>query len=100
MSLFEITIQRKDDDTWPVVVRHQPGPHELTLWSRGELDLDLEALISLLPSDKTYGLLLGKALFQEDIRDAFVRAVAESKALAGACVLPRRRALAVAVWTG
>jgi hypothetical protein len=26
MSLFEITIQRKDDDAWPVVVRHQPVP--------------------------------------------------------------------------
>jgi WD40 repeat protein/energy-coupling factor transporter ATP-binding protein EcfA2 len=86
MSVFEITIQRKDDDAWPVVVRHQPGAHDLTLWSRGRLDLDLEALAPLIPSRKEYGLLLGKALFQDDIRDAFVRAVAEAKALAGAKV--------------
>ena len=80
MSVFEITIQRKDEDAWPVVVRHQPGAHELALWSRGRLDLDLEALAPLPPSDKAYGRLLGEALFRDDIRDAFVRAVADAKA--------------------
>jgi WD40 repeat protein/energy-coupling factor transporter ATP-binding protein EcfA2 len=80
MSVFEITIQRKDEDAWPVVVRHQPGAQALAQWSRGRLDLDPGTLDLLLPSRKEYGLLLGKALFQGDIRDAFVRAVAEAKA--------------------
>lgn len=79
MSLFEITIQRKEGDVWPVVVRHQPGSGGPALWSRGRLALDLAALDLLLPSSQAYGLLLGEALFQADIRDAFVRAAAEAK---------------------
>jgi hypothetical protein len=79
MSVFEITLQRRDDDTWPVAIRHQPGAGALALSSRGRLDLDPGDLIPLLPSQREYGLRLGKALFREEVRDAFVRAVAKAK---------------------
>jgi len=79
MSVFEITIQRKDDDAWPVVVRHQPGAQALARWSRGRLDLDLACLKLMRSTDKEYGALLGQALFREEIRDAFVRAVTEAR---------------------
>ena len=74
MSVFEITLQRKDEDAWPVVVRHQPGVQALARWSRGRLDLALARVETLRPEEKEYGLLLGQALFRDDIRDAFVRA--------------------------
>jgi WD40 repeat protein len=57
------------------VIRHQPGAQALAQWSRGRLDLNLNALDRLPPADKAYGLLLGQALFRDDIRDAFVRAM-------------------------
>ena len=81
MSVFEITIQRKDEDTWPVVVRYQPGAHELSLWSRGRLELDPQTLVPMLPSQKECGRRLGKAVFRRDIRDGFVRAVAKAKVM-------------------
>ena len=42
MSVFEITVQRKEEDAWPVVVRHQPGAQDLAQWSRGRLELEPE----------------------------------------------------------
>lgn len=63
MSLFEITIQRKDGDAWPVVARHQPGDGALVRWSRERLALALADLDPLLPSQEEYGLRLGQALF-------------------------------------
>jgi hypothetical protein len=75
MNVFEITIQPKEGDAWPVVARHQTGADALESRSGGRLRFDPGALASLLPSDKAYGLLLGKALCRGEIRDAFVRAV-------------------------
>lgn len=75
MSVFEITIQHKVANTWPVLARYEPGAGALELQSRGRLELDPKALVSLLPSEKAYGLQLGKVLFREDVRHAFVRAV-------------------------
>jgi energy-coupling factor transporter ATP-binding protein EcfA2 len=90
MSVFEITIQRRVGDAWPVVARYQPGAGALTQWSWGKLHLDLDKLALLQPKDKEYGLRLGKALFrqeiqegeresvQEDIRRAFSKAMAQA----------------------
>ena len=80
MSVFEITIRRKEKEHWPAVVMHQPPAGGLAVGTEGELNLDPGTLDPLLPQQKEYGLLLGKALFRKDIRDAFVRAVAEAKA--------------------
>jgi WD40 repeat protein len=76
VAVFEITIQHRTGDTWPIVVRHQPGAGALTRWSRGILDLDLAALDLLPPTDKEYSKLLGQALFRDHVRDAYVAAVA------------------------
>jgi hypothetical protein len=80
MNTFEITIQRAQNESWPVVVRHQPGPAALTMWASGTFDLDLKQLDILLPSDRQYGLLLGQNLFRNEVRDAFARALSGAKA--------------------
>jgi tetratricopeptide (TPR) repeat protein len=80
MNTFEITIQRKTGQHWPLVIRHQPGTGALALWSRGTLELDTKKLETLLPTGREFGQALGKAVFRDDIRDSFVRAVAEAKA--------------------
>jgi len=79
VNTFEITIQRKVDQDWPLVIRHIPGEHALALWSRGKLEIDPQKLDGLSPTSRAFGESLGKALFRDDIRDAFVRAVAEAK---------------------
>ncbi len=80
MNTFEITIQRKTGQHWPLVVRHQPGTGALALWSRGTLELDTKKLETLPPTSREFGQALGKAVFRDDIRDAFVRAAAEAQA--------------------
>jgi CHAT domain-containing protein len=80
MTVVEITVQRKLGDTWPVVLeRNQTG--ELPLRAEGELDLGAgwrEQLLSLALDPLAYGTVLGKALFREAVRDAFVTARNES----------------------
>ena len=70
MSAFQITIQRRSEGGWPVVVSHQPGAGALTQWSWGRLELDPHDLELLLPSEKGYGRLLGQALFRHSLRAA------------------------------
>jgi tetratricopeptide (TPR) repeat protein len=79
VNTFEITIQRKVDQDWPLVIRHIPREHALALWSRGTLEIDPQKLEGLSPTSRAFGESLGKALFRDDIRDAFVRAVAKAK---------------------
>ncbi|TAF09613.1 MAG: CHAT domain-containing protein [Nostocales cyanobacterium] len=82
MNTFEITIQRKSGDNWPIVVEHSRPGELLPLRSEGSLKLtseNLQQLTSLLGQTHDYGTLLGKALFKDDIRDAFVGAVRESQ---------------------
>jgi WD40 repeat protein/energy-coupling factor transporter ATP-binding protein EcfA2 len=82
MNTFEITIQRKSTESWPIVVEQtRPGlllpiRHE----SRFQLSqTDLEDLRSLLKQPKDYGIFLGKKLFQGEVLAAFYRAWGESK---------------------
>ena len=79
MNTFEITIQRKVGQNWPLVIRHIPGEHALALWSRGTLEIDPQKLGTYSPTNREFGQNLGKALFRDDIRDAFVRAVSDAK---------------------
>ena len=77
MNTFEITIQRKSGDGWPVVVEHSKAGVFLPVRSEGLLQLDqIELRMQTGPLD--YGILLGQALFRDDVRDAFARARAES----------------------
>ncbi|WP_445633987.1 CHAT domain-containing protein [Nostoc sp. DSM 114161] len=81
MNTFEITIQRKSENNWPIVVEHTRFGELLPLRSEGTLELSAEnfqQLISFLGQPKDYGKLLGKNLFRDDVRDAFVGAMRES----------------------
>jgi WD40 repeat protein/energy-coupling factor transporter ATP-binding protein EcfA2 len=77
MHTFEITIQRLAGDTWPVVVEESEAGVFLPVRTEGVLDLNVEALDIADPSD--YGSVLGRALFREDIREAFAEARARSE---------------------
>ena len=82
MNIFEITIQRKYKykDNWPVVVEYT---------KKGELPIRCEGILKLNSEDnfaeirslslqlKKYGEMMGKALFHEEVRDAFVEALAQ-----------------------
>lgn len=76
MHSLEITIQHPRDGHWPVVAEHR-HPGDLTRRSEGRLVLDVDSkkqLISLGQNCRGYGSLLGKALFQESIRNRFMDA--------------------------
>ena len=73
MSTLEITIQRRLEDAWPVIAEHHRAGTLLPVRSEGRLKLDEPSS----PVPHTYGRALGKGLFQESIRDAFVRARSE-----------------------
>src|SRR5215210_6224790 len=73
MNTFEITVQRKMGDGWPVV-EHGSSDTSLAVRVEGVLQLDQTELLGE-GKPKAYGTLLGKALFRDDVRDAFVRAV-------------------------
>ena len=79
MNIFEITIQRQwQADTWPVVVKRTSSGNLLPKHTTGTLHFskdDFLKLTQLRHQPKKYGTLLGKALFQEDIRDAFIEAI-------------------------
>ncbi|ALF51779.1 WD40 repeat-containing protein [Nostoc piscinale CENA21] len=82
MNTFEIIIQRKSGDSWPIVVEYSRPGTLLPLRAEGHLQLketDLQEQISLLGQPQKYGTLLGKALFQDEIRDAFTAAIRESE---------------------
>jgi len=79
---LEVTLQYRRGDLWPVVAEHR-RPGELPARSEGLLGLapafpDLDAfetaLTERLDRPRDYGTLLGEALFQGTIRDAFVAA--------------------------
>ena len=80
MSVFEITIRRKEKDTWPVEVIHRPPDGGPPVWTEERLNLDPRTLDPLLPKQREYGLLLGEALFAEGITTAFRSAVTHAKA--------------------
>ncbi|MGB3189608.1 MAG: CHAT domain-containing protein [Limnoraphis sp.] len=79
MNIFEITIQRQwQADSWPVVVKRTSSGNLLPKHTTGTLHLckdDFLKLTQLRHQPRKYGTLLGKALFQEDIRDAFIEAI-------------------------
>jgi WD40 repeat protein len=78
MSTFEITIQRKAGETWPVVVEQSASGVFLPVRTEGTLELDREGLLLTQLDPKDYGTILGQAVFRDDVRDAFVQAVTKS----------------------
>jgi CHASE2 domain-containing sensor protein len=76
MSKFEIAIQRQFEDVWPVVVKFR-STDGLTTHAEGTFRFstdDFEQLIERQDEAEEYGTLLGKRLFREEIRDAFITA--------------------------
>jgi WD40 repeat protein len=78
MNIFEITIQRKYQQRWPVVVEHTKPGQFVPIRNQGILQIndDIAALRALTGQPEKYGAALGKALFHNDIRDAFSKALA------------------------
>ena len=79
MSTFEIRIDRKEEDGWPIVVERTTPGEAYRLRAEGMLRLGPEAEQALLTPDlKAYGTVLGEALFRDQIRDAFTQARAKA----------------------
>jgi WD40 repeat protein len=83
MNIFEITIQRQTKNGWPAVVKYTKDSEFLPIRRQGILKLNNDdnfaQLTALLGQPKKYGAMLGKALFYDDVRDAFVSALANLK---------------------
>ncbi|MGI0484952.1 CHASE2 domain-containing protein [Pantanalinema rosaneae CENA516] len=76
MSTFEIALQRQFEDAWPIVVKIK-SIDGLTTHAAGTFRLsadDFTELIELQENPEAYGILLGKRLFREEIRDTLISA--------------------------
>src|SRR5262245_42135532 len=81
MSTFKITIQRKTDARWLVVVEQYQWGDFLSIRSEGTLALQDDFRTELLGMEydpQAYGMILGQALFHGSIRDALMQARARS----------------------
>lgn len=79
MNLFEITIQRKIKEGWPITaLRYQSGDL-LPVRSEGLFQIDLELLDSVKYLPEDYGSMLGRNVFQGDIERAFDKALTDAK---------------------
>jgi hypothetical protein len=81
MNTFEITVQRKAANAWPLVVEQGASGVFLPVRNEGLLRADLEGLETRLLqcAPKEYGTLLGQAVFRDEVRDALVQALAKSE---------------------
>ena len=77
MNLFEITLQRQTHGQWPITVEHVRAD-SLPVRAEGRLELDRTGLLERTTPEE-YGLVLGRSIFREDVRDAFARALAASQ---------------------
>lgn len=80
MNIFEIIIQRKSKESYPVVAElKQPGVPLLRTEGTFQLSSeDLDELYGFLEEPKDYGNFLSKKLFQGEVRDAFFHACGKS----------------------
>jgi hypothetical protein len=76
MNVFQITIQRKFGETWPVVVEESRGDVWLPVRREGSFATE-ESEANSRPTPRDYGTVLGKGLFHDDVRDAFVQSLRE-----------------------
>lgn len=77
MNTLELAIQRKTDSGYPVVASlTRPGDF-LPLRREGMLTLDPATLSELQYDPLAYGTALGQALFVDEIRDTFVKALGD-----------------------
>ena len=75
MPTLELALQRKTDNGCPVIAAlTRPGGF-LYLRREGILSLDIASLAELQFKSLAYGTALGQALFVDEIRDTFVKAL-------------------------
>lgn len=77
MNSCKITVQRKQGSQWPVVLEQQAAGASLALRREGIFALDLLDLSTQITPRK-YGTMLGQAIFQGEVREAFLRARTQS----------------------
>lgn len=77
MPTLELTLQRKTDNGYPVVAALTRSGGFLPLRREGTLSLDIEKLAELQFEPLAYGTALGQALFVNEIRDTFVKALGD-----------------------
>jgi WD40 repeat protein/energy-coupling factor transporter ATP-binding protein EcfA2 len=81
VNTFQITVQRKSANGWPIVVEQSAAGVFLPVRDEGVLEVNLDEFKTELDSQteaRAYGTLLGKAMFRDEIRDALKEALAKS----------------------
>jgi hypothetical protein len=97
LAIFEIAIQRASEEGWPVVVEWSDSNAGLPVRSDGLSQFDLVALNSQI-TPRDYGTILGKALFRDDVRDAFLQALARSDEHLSVLLFVEERDLRILRW--
>ncbi len=80
MHTFEITLRRLYEGSYPLIVEESQGDAQLPIRVEGALKLDQAQLAALETDSEDYGRTLSEALFRDEIRDAFVEALARTEA--------------------
>ncbi|MEM7031224.1 MAG: CHAT domain-containing protein [Chloroflexota bacterium] len=78
-NLFFVTLRGKAADGWPIEVQVEIAGESVAARYTGLLKIDTATLLQHLGNPLGYGTLLGQALFQDQIRDAFMQASAASQ---------------------
>src|SRR5438445_721711 len=81
MDTFEITVQRKAGNAWPIVVEQSASGVFLPVRNEGLLQIELgefRTQLNIQSTSREYGTLLGRAIFRNEVRDAFVQALTKS----------------------
>ena len=81
MNIFEITIQKRKEGSWPIETKLTRSYDSLPVHHKGELKLskqDFNELTSLKIQSQQYGQFLGRALFQGEIYQAYLQALDSS----------------------
>jgi WD40 repeat protein len=78
MATLEITLRLKSGNAWPMIAEFTGDGDLLPERAEGLLRLDSAQLNRLLNEPKAYGDALGQVLFQGDIKDSFLKALARS----------------------
>ena len=81
MNIFEITIQKRKEGSWPIETKLTRSYDSLPVHHKGELKLskqDFNELTSLKIQSQQYGQFLGRSLFQGEIYQAYLQALDSS----------------------
>jgi hypothetical protein len=77
MAIFELTIRPESNGIYPLIAEWQSDHFVTTQRAEARVQFDLPKLRACWPDRQHYGLLLGKTLFVEEVRDLFKSALTE-----------------------